>query len=103
MARQPVSLTIDEANLAWLRGLTARSGARSVSETVNRIIAAARESGTHARASARSVVGSIDLAPDDPGLDRADEAVREYVRQSLARDLTVHEASARYGARRKRG
>ena len=45
MPKRAVSLTIDEANLLWLRGQTAASGNRSLSDTVDRLITEARKSG----------------------------------------------------------
>ena len=88
MARTAVSLTIEEAHLLWLKGVTERSGARSVSETVNRLIASARETDARASAGARSVVGTIDLG--DPALADADSAIHELFAESLARPVTRH-------------
>jgi hypothetical protein len=42
------------------------------------------------------VVGTIDLAADDPRLERADRAMRELFASSLARPLRASEASPSY-------
>jgi hypothetical protein len=101
MPKQPISLTLDESNLVWLRGVTARSGARSVSETVDRIITAARESGEAQPQSMRSVVGTIDIAEGDEMLEAADAVVRAMFERSLARPFLVKEQKATYGAKRR--
>ena len=101
MPKKPVSLTLDESNLVWLRGVTARSGARSLSETVDRIVAAARENGEAHPHSVRSVVGTIDLAEGDDALEAADAIVRGMFDRSLARPVTVKEPKTRSGAKRR--
>jgi len=101
MPRKAVSLTIEESNLVWLRGVTARSGVRSLSETVDRLITAARERGG-AAAAARSVVGTIDIAATDPALDEADDALRTLFARSLARSAAGGTAPGRTAGRRRR-
>lgn len=101
MSKKAVSLTLDEANLLWLKGLTERSGARSVSETVDRLITSARESGVAATASARSVVATIDIADTDPGLEQADAATRELFARSLSRPFLVKEERTSYRPSRR--
>lgn len=100
MAKKPVSLTIDESNLVWLQGLAARSGARSVSETVDRLITAAREGGASARAYARSVVGTIDISIADPVLEGADNALRTEFERSLTRPFVVKERRTAFRSKR---
>ena len=69
---------------------------RSVSELLDRLIAAARESGR--TGPSRSVVGTIDIDPADPMLEGADDLVRGLFETSLRRPLMVKESSPPYGA-----
>jgi hypothetical protein len=110
MSKKAVSVTLDESNLVWLRGLTARSGARSLSETLDQLVTSAREGGAPAAKVARSVVGTIDVPAADAALDHADDAVRDLFARSLSRPLLVREARTSYspthrrrGERRARG
>jgi hypothetical protein len=89
MAKKAVSLTLDEANLLWLRGRGYGRG--NLSAAVDDLITAARAGGLGVAAPTRSVVGTIDLPSDDPGLERADAAVRALFAESLARSLLVRE------------
>ena len=92
MSKKAVSLTLDEGNLLWLR---ARGyGRGNLSAAVDDLIAEARAGRLGRPAPPQSVVGTIDLAADDPTLARADAAVRELFAQSLARPLHVREAPA---------
>jgi|SRR4029434_1506605 hypothetical protein len=100
MGKLPISVTLDSDNLLWLRGRAASRKRRSLSEALDEILTAAR-TGAHGAQASRSVVGTIDLAADDPGLLRADAYIREEMEASLARPLAVHEgrASSRVGHR----
>jgi hypothetical protein len=91
MPKKPVSLTLDVANLAWLRGRARVSAGGNLSEAVNRIIAEVRTGGPGAPIPARSVVRTIDIAPQDDGLITADAAVRSLVASSLGRPLAMGE------------
>jgi hypothetical protein len=102
MAKEPVSVTLGRENLLWLRGRAARSKRRSLSDALDEIITAARLGG-HVAGSIRSVVGTVDIAGDDPGLERADQFVREEFEASLARPLLPHENKSRYGKKTRRG
>jgi hypothetical protein len=82
MHKRAISLTLDPANLLWLRGRSAVLGTRSVSETLDDLVTAARLGGRGADAP-RSVAGTIDLAPDDPALERADAVVRRLFDASI--------------------
>jgi len=76
MSKKAISVTLRPDNLLWLRGQTQASSRRSVSETLDELISAAR-AGVRGRPDAvRSVVGSIRIGVSDPGLGRADAAVR---------------------------
>jgi hypothetical protein len=95
MPKRALSVTLDESNLVWLKGLTQRSGARSLSETLDRLVTAAREDGAAARGAAQSVVGTIDISAADPSLDEADDALRDLFARSLARPMLAKEPRAR--------
>jgi hypothetical protein len=92
MSKKAVSLTLDEANLLWLKG----RGQGNLSATVDDLITAARAGRLGAPAAARSVVGTIDLPIDDSRLERADRAMRDLFAASLARPLRVSGARASY-------
>jgi hypothetical protein len=94
MSKRAVSVTLDESNLVWLKGLTERSGARSLSDTLDRIVTAAREDGAVAGHAAHSVVGTIDISAADPSLDEADVIVRDLFARSLARPMLAKESRA---------
>jgi hypothetical protein len=76
MPKQRISVTLSRENLVWLRGQTRAAAGRSVSETLDRLVAQARTAGRLAFALRRSVVGTIRIAPADPALLRADMALR---------------------------
>ena len=108
MPKKAVSLTLDEANLLWLKGRGHGQG--NLSAAVDDLITAARAGRLGIPAAVRSVVGTIDLAADDPRLERADQAIRDLFAASLARPLRVSEARESYEpahpmkrSRRRRG
>lgn len=77
MAKQAISVTLDEKNLLWLRGRVRTSARRSVSEVLDRLVTEVR-TGLHPGASTvRSVVGTLRISESDPDLASADTAVRE--------------------------
>ncbi len=94
MPKKAVSLTLDESNLLWLKGRGYGHG--NLSAAVDDLITAARAGQLGVPAAARSVVGTIDLAADDPGLEGADRTVRDLFAASLARPFRVSEARASY-------
>ena len=102
MPKRPVSVTLGADNLVWLRGLAASRKRRSLSDALDQILTAAR-TGAHGMEASRSVVGTIDIAADDPGLVRADAQIREEVEASLARPLAVHEPKVSYRGSRQAG
>jgi hypothetical protein len=108
MPKKAVSLTLDEANLVWLRGRGYGRG--NLSAAVDDLISAARAGRLGGPAVVRSVVGTIDLAADDPGLERADDAIRDLFAASIAGRRRVPEAHPPYEparplkrSRRRRG
>ena len=76
MPKQAVSVTLAVENLLWLRGQARTSGARSVSEILDRLVSEARTTGRVHEHSIRSVVGTIRIADSDPALLDADAAIR---------------------------
>jgi hypothetical protein len=100
MSKQAISVTLEADNVTWLKGRAGATGLRSVSELLDRLVTAARQSGDVGPS--RSVVGTIDIDPSDPMLERADEAVRYVFESSLGRPLKVTETSSEYGKARGR-
>lgn len=94
MPKKAVSLTLDETNLVWLKGRGYGQG--NLSAAVDDLITAARAGRLGTLAPARSVVGTIDLAADDPRLERADRTMRDLFAASLARPFRVSEARVSY-------
>jgi hypothetical protein len=98
MPKQSISVTIDRDNLLWLRGRAAACKQESVSEALNEILTAARLGGL---GEARSVVGTIEIAAEDPDLAHADEHIRAPFSALLKRPAVAHETRAHMGGRRK--
>jgi hypothetical protein len=90
MPKQPISVSLDEKNLIWLRGRAGSTKRRSLSEALDTVITAARTGG-HGADAARSVAGTIDIAEDDPNLDQADAYVSAVVTGSLNRPFIARE------------
>ena len=90
MPKRSISVTIDEANLLWLRGRGYGRG--NLSAALDDLITAARAGRLAIPAPIRSVVGTIDLPADDPTLDRADDVIRDLFARSLSRPLMVKES-----------
>ncbi|MGH9383657.1 MAG: hypothetical protein ACRD2N_05160 [Vicinamibacterales bacterium] len=88
MAKKPVSLTLEESNLLWLKGRARVLSGGSVSEAVDQIVAEARAGRIGAAEPVRSVIGTIDLS-EDPDLAGADDAVRALFTGSLARSMAA--------------
>lgn len=89
MAKQPVSVTLDEDNLLWLRGQTRARGHRSLSELLDRLVTEARATGD--AAASRSVVGTIDIDASDPDLTSADAMIRSVFDATVSRPSLVRE------------
>ena len=93
MPKRAISLTLDEANLLWLRAQATQAKSRSLSDTLDRLITQARTAGLGAPRVVHSVAGTIDLDARDDRLDAARGSVRALFDESLARPLLVMEAS----------
>lgn len=98
MAKQAISITLETDNVIWLKGRAGAAGLRSVSELLDQLVTAARESGGAGHGT--SVVGTIDIDPGDPMLERADEAMGTLFDASLSRPLVIKEAAPQYRIRR---
>ena len=96
MPKKAISLTLNDANLVWLRGRARLMTGGSISEAIDQIVAEARSGRLGAAHPSRSVVGTIDLG-DDQDLSGADEVVRGLVSHSLQRPLTINDAAAAPG------
>ncbi len=101
MAKTAISVTLDEDNLLWLKGRAVKAHG-SLSAALNDLVAQARAGRLSTTAAARSVVGTIDLPPDDPTLSTADKVVRAVFERSLARPLVARENAPAYTAPRKK-
>jgi len=99
MPKAPISVTLETDNLLWLRGRAASAKRRSVSEALDDVITAARLGGQPGEV--RSVVGTVDIGADDPGLERADAVVRGLFEASVSRPSMVRETPSRYGHGKK--
>src|SRR5205807_495645 len=97
MSKQAISVTLDADNVMWLKGRAGATGVRSVSELLDQLVTAARQTGRVGPS--RSVIGTIDVDPADPLLERADDAVRYLFEASMGRPLAVKETRATYQPR----
>jgi hypothetical protein len=101
--RKPISITLDVDNLLWLRAQAAATSHGNLSAVLDRLVSDARQAGKGEPAAIRSVVGTIDLAEDDPDLEQADAYVRSLFAASVRRPLLVKERRPkRLGRLRKR-
>ena len=94
MPKLPISVTLEAENLLWLRARATATKRRSLSDLLDEIVTAARVS-AHGH-SIRSVVGTVDLPPDDPDLKHARASLRAELEASLARPILIHEQKATY-------
>ena len=100
MPKKPVSLTLEETNLLWLKGRARVLAGGSLSEAVDQLIDQARAGRLGAAEPPRSVVGTIDL-PDDTALAAAATEIRGLFDVSLARPIFVHEDRSGYTVSKK--
>ena len=91
MSKQPISVTIDQDNLLWLKGRVLGGKRKSISEALDELITAARRGG-QAASDRRTVVGTVDIAVDDPTLDTADAYIKSTFETSIARPILMREA-----------
>jgi len=96
MPKRPLSITLDEDNLLWIRGRAAAGRRRSLSDTLDEIVTAARTGG-HGASASRSVSGTVDIPETDANLEEADAFIRSAYDASLSRPSLVREPRAGYG------
>ena len=102
MPKNALSVTLDQDNLLWLRARTTAVGGKSLSETLDRIITAARQSGRVSDDAIRSVAGTIDISNEDPDLQTADTYVRALFETTRTRRRAgAHGKGRRPGARQR--
>lgn len=97
MSKQAISVTLRADNLTWLKGRVGATGLRSVSELLDQLVTAARQ--TAPGGAPRSVIGTIEIDSSDPLLESADASVRTLFEESIGRPLVVRDPRTRYGAR----
>jgi hypothetical protein len=98
--KTPVSVTLADDNLLWLKGQAAATTRGNVSEVLDRLIQKARTGGAQEIA-VRSVAGTIDLPAD--ALDESGLHMRDLFERSIRRPLTLGEPLLRSRPRGKRG
>lgn len=99
MAKRPVSVTLEDANLLWLRAHVTRGTRRSLSDALDAVVTAARQRPSGPDES-RSVMGSIDLPSSDPDLADADAYIRTLFPGRSA--VVARETAAPYATQRRR-
>ena len=98
--KQALSVTLEADNVTWLKGRAGAGAVRSVSELLDRLVSAARQTGQVGPV--RSVVGTVDIDAADPMLEGADAAIRSMYEISLGRPLVAREERATYTVGRRR-
>ena len=98
-AKRAISVTLDADNITWLKGRAGATGVRSVSELLDQIVRAARKLGRGGPST--SVIGTVDIDPQDPLLAHADAVVRAMVDKSIGRPMMVKEAGSEYRVQRR--
>ena len=105
MPKKAVSVTLDAANVLWLKGRARVSGG-NVSDALDKLVTSARMGRAGHVPGATSVVGMVDLT-DDPDLLKADRAVREWFEEYLSKPFEVNEdrpdSGRRVKAKKSRG
>lgn len=91
MPKKALSVTLDEANVLWLKG-RARIAGGNVSDALDKLITNARAGRSRPLGAAPSVVGMVDLT-DDPDLSKAEAVIKEHWAEYWAKlDFEVNEA-----------
>lgn len=96
MPKRGISVTLSDDNLLWLKARTQAAKARSLSETLDGLVTEARRSGRIPESLMRSVVGTVDIAEDDPNLDQADTYMRDLFSSASGRPVQARERRTRY-------
>lgn len=93
-------MTLERDNLVWLRGVAARGKRKSLSDALDDILTTARLTGA-ADGSVRSVVGTVDIAPDDRDLTGADKYIQTLFATSISKPLAARERQAKFGSTKR--
>lgn len=106
MAKKALSVTLDAANVLWLKGRARISHNNNVSTLLDSLVTQARFGKSTPPASIPSVVGMVDLS-DDPDLSKADAAVKAMWDEYFERASLLNEQAPGYRKtatrKRKRG
>jgi hypothetical protein len=100
MPKKAMSVTLDEMNVLWLKARARMSKNNNVSEELDRLITNARF-GKGGPPAVTTAVGMVDLS-DDPNLEKADAAVKQYWDEWLAGASVLNEDSPGYATPRKK-
>ena len=102
MPKKALSVTLDHANVVWLKGRARLTGG-NLSDALDKLVTHARTARGAVLGTNSSVVGMVDLS-DDPMLTKADAAVRDGFAEYVSRQFTVHEDPPRAARlKKKRG
>jgi Arc/MetJ-type ribon-helix-helix transcriptional regulator len=101
MAKRPVSVTLEDANLLWLRAHVTRGTRRNLSDALDAVVTAARQRPAGVDES-RSVRGSIDLPSSDPDLTDADAYIRALFQGDGRPAVIARKTAVRYATKRCR-
>src|SRR5438034_956000 len=75
MPKKAISMTLGDENLLWLKARAMQKGG-NLSAVLDQLVSEARAGRLGTPPAAKSVVGTIDLAADDPELQSGDKAIR---------------------------
>jgi len=101
MPKKAMSVTLDAANVLWLKGRARVSSGNNVSEELDKIITAARFGKGGVAPAVVSAVGLVDLS-DDPNLERADAALRQMWDEYLEKASVMNEDAPPYAVSRRK-
>lgn len=99
MGKKALSVTLDEANVLWLKGRARITAGNNVSELLDQLVTTARLARGGGVAPYPSVVGMVDLS-DDPTLSKAEEFLREYWAEYMSNVPMVGEEAPGLTAKR---
>ena len=100
MAKKAMSVTLDEANVLWLKGRARIVAGNNVSELLDQLVTEARTARGGGKPPYPSVVGMVDLS-DDPTLEKAEAFVKDYWAEYLSGVPKVSEDAPGTTAKRR--
>jgi hypothetical protein len=101
MRREPISVTLTPANLAWLRARAASGERKSVSRTLDALISEVRTNAGEPPKPVRSVVNTISIPSSDDALAEADASVRRLFERGSRRRAGRKSAGGRQSGRQR--